>query len=126
MCTGEVSDIELDILSTRILELCQSGQYTFRDLASSVLKLPPETITMVRIDASTELSKIFHLFYAWREDQSNNNTRLKLAPILMGENLYEVLDQCLLKDEQTTEDLFPNVPLEKIKQEITDHGASGQ
>jgi len=126
MCTGEVSDIELDILSTRILELCQSGQYTFRDLASSVLKLPPETITMVRIDASTELSKIFHLFYAWREDQSNNNTRLKLAPILMGENLYEVLDQCLLKDEQTTEDLFPNVPLENIKQEITDHGASGQ
>lgn len=126
---GEVSDIELDILSTRMLELCQSGKYTFRQLASSVLKLPPATILNVRIDASsgtsTEFFKIFHLFYAWRED-SVNNTRLKLAKILMDENLDEVLDQCLLKDEQTTEDLFPNVPLENIKQEMTDCGAPGR
>ena len=125
LCTGEVSDIELDILSTRMLELCQSGNYTFRELASSVLKLPPATIVYVRIEAATELSKIFHLFYAWRED-SVNNTRLKLAKILIDENLYEVLEQCLLKDEQTTDDLFPKVPLERIKQEITDHGAPGQ
>jgi len=128
-CTGEVSDIELDVLSTRMLELCQSGKYTFRQLASSVLKLPPATILNVRIEASsetsTEFSKIFHLFYAWRED-SINNTRLKLAKILMDEKLDEVLEQCLLKDEQTTEDLFPNVPLEKIKQEMTDCGAPGR
>ena len=100
------------------------------DLATILQPLPWQIITDARTER-TDYSKLFQLLIRWREYTSVSDTRLRLAELLLTKNLHQIVQKCLLKSNQTADDLVPLemidlVSLEMIKQEMRKAHSTGR